>query len=59
MLTAPQNPAARLALVQDSITTAADAACRDPASITLIGVAKSQVPARVVAAVDEAVSHDH
>ncbi|MEX2149905.1 MAG: YggS family pyridoxal phosphate-dependent enzyme [Steroidobacteraceae bacterium] len=51
MLTAPQNPAARLALVRDSITTAADAACRDPASITLIGVAKSQVPARVVAAV--------
>jgi pyridoxal phosphate enzyme (YggS family) len=52
MLTAPQNPAARLALVRDSITTAARAACRDPASITLIGVAKSQEPSRVVAAVD-------
>jgi pyridoxal phosphate enzyme (YggS family) len=52
MLTAPQNPAARLTLVRDSITTAAYAACRDPASITLIGVAKSQAPARVVAAVD-------
>lgn len=38
--------------MRDSITTAADAACRDPASITLIGVAKSQVSARVVAAVD-------
>jgi pyridoxal phosphate enzyme (YggS family) len=52
MLTAPQNPAARLTLVRESITTAAREACRDPASITLIGVAKSQVPARVVAAVD-------
>jgi hypothetical protein len=52
MLTAPQNPAARLALVREGITTAARAACRDPASITLIGVAKSQAPARVVAAVD-------
>jgi pyridoxal phosphate enzyme (YggS family) len=52
MLTTPQNPAARLTLVRDSITTAAYAACRDPASITLIGVAKSQAPARVVAAVD-------
>lgn len=38
--------------MRDSITTAARAACRDPASITLIGVAKSQVPTRVVAAVD-------
>lgn len=52
MLTTPQNPAGRLALVQETITTAARAACRDPSTITLIGVAKSQVSARVTATVD-------
>ncbi len=52
MLTAPQNPAAGLAQVQDRIAQAARAACRDPASITLIGVAKSQSDERIVAALD-------
>jgi PLP dependent protein len=52
MLTAPQNPAGRLVLVRENISTAAREACRDPASITLIGVAKSQSHARVAAAVD-------
>jgi hypothetical protein len=52
MLTAPQNPAAGLALVRDRIAQAARAACRDPASITLIGVAKSQSQERIVAALD-------
>jgi PLP dependent protein len=52
MLTAPQNPAGRLALVRENIATAAREACRDPATITLIGVAKSQSHARVAEAVD-------
>lgn len=52
MLTAPQNPADRLALVRENIALAAHAACRDPASITLIGVAKSQPLAHVKAALD-------
>ncbi len=52
MLTAPQNPADRLALVRDRIAQAARAACRDPASITLIGVAKSQSAGRIAAALD-------
>jgi PLP dependent protein len=52
MLTAPQNPAERLAAVRESITVAAHAAGRDPASITLIGVAKSQPLDRVAAALD-------
>lgn len=38
--------------MQETITTAARAACRDPSTITLIGVAKSQVSARVTATVD-------
>jgi pyridoxal phosphate enzyme (YggS family) len=52
MLTTPQNPAGRLALVRDRIALAARAACRDPAVITLIGVAKSQSRARILAALD-------
>lgn len=50
MLTAPQNTAPGLARVRERIAEAARAACRDPASITLIGVAKSQ-PAEVISAV--------
>jgi pyridoxal phosphate enzyme (YggS family) len=52
MLTTPQNPAGRLALVRDRIALAARAACRDPADITLIGVAKSQSRERILAALD-------
>jgi pyridoxal phosphate enzyme (YggS family) len=52
MLTTPQNPAGRLALVRESIALAARAACRDPAAITLIGVAKSQSADRIRAALD-------
>ena len=52
MLTAPQNPADRLALVRQNIALAARAAGRDPASITLIGVAKSQPLAAVNSALD-------
>ncbi|HEX9773458.1 MAG TPA: YggS family pyridoxal phosphate-dependent enzyme [Steroidobacteraceae bacterium] len=52
MLTAPQNPADRLALVRQNIASAAHAAGRDPASITLIGVAKSQPLAAVKSALD-------
>jgi PLP dependent protein len=52
MLTAPQNPAERLAAVQERITNAARSAGRNPAAITLIGVAKSQSLARVTAALD-------
>ncbi len=52
MLTAPQNPADRLALVRENIAVAARAAGRDPASITLIGVAKSQPLAAVKSALD-------
>jgi hypothetical protein len=52
MLTTPQNPAGRLALVRDRIALAARAACRDPAAITLIGVAKSQSRERILAALD-------
>jgi hypothetical protein len=52
MLTAPQNPAGRLALVRNRIATAAREACRDPAGITLIGVAKSQPHERILAALD-------
>ena len=52
MLTAPQNPAERLAAVRESITVAARSAGRDPASITLIGVAKSQPIVRVTEALD-------
>jgi pyridoxal phosphate enzyme (YggS family) len=42
MLTAPQNPAERLSAVRERITVAARAAGRDPASVTLVGVGKSQ-----------------
>lgn len=52
MLTAPQNPAAGLAAVRHRITVAARAAGRDPGSVTLIGVCKSQPLERVKAALD-------
>jgi pyridoxal phosphate enzyme (YggS family) len=52
MLTAPQNPAERLSAVRESITVAARSAGRDPAVITLVGVAKSQPIDRVTAALD-------
>jgi pyridoxal phosphate enzyme (YggS family) len=52
MLTAPQNPAAGLAAVRDRITIAAAAAGRDPKSITLVGVAKSQPLERIRRALD-------
>jgi pyridoxal phosphate enzyme (YggS family) len=52
MLTAPQNPAETLGLLREMIASAARAACRDPAAIALIGVAKSQSPDRIVAAVE-------
>jgi pyridoxal phosphate enzyme (YggS family) len=42
MLTAPQNPAERLSAVRERITAAARAAGRDPSSVTLVGVGKSQ-----------------
>lgn len=52
MLTIPQNPAAALAALRERITVAARAASRDPSSITLVGVAKSQPPERIAAALD-------
>ena len=52
MLTAPQNPAETLGLLREKISSAARAACRDPAAIALIGVAKSQSQERIAAAVD-------
>jgi PLP dependent protein len=52
MLTAPQNPADGLARVRERITVAARAAGRDPAGITLIGVAKAQPLPRIAAALD-------
>ena len=52
MLTAPQNPADRLAAVRARITDAAISAGRDPASVTLIGVAKSQTVERIGALLD-------
>ena len=52
MLTAPQNPSETLGLLRETIASAARAACRDPAAISLIGVAKSQSPERIAAAVD-------
>ena len=51
MLTAPQNPAETLGLLRETIASAARAACRDPAAISLIGVAKSQSQDRIEAAV--------
>ena len=50
MLTAPQNPADGLAAVRERITIAAHAAGRDPSSVTLIGVCKSQPAGRVESA---------
>jgi len=52
MLTAPQNPADRLAALRERITDAARAAGRAPCAITLIGVAKSQPLERVTSALD-------
>lgn len=52
MLTIPQNPAAGFAAVRERITVAARAAGRDPAGITLVGVAKSQPVERLSAALD-------
>jgi pyridoxal phosphate enzyme (YggS family) len=52
MLTIPQNPAAGVAAVQERITIAARAAGRDPAGITLVGVAKSQPVEKLRAALD-------
>jgi PLP dependent protein len=52
MLTAPQNPAERLAALRERITDAARAAGREPSTITLIGVAKSQTLERVTSALD-------
>ncbi|MGQ0383303.1 MAG: YggS family pyridoxal phosphate-dependent enzyme [Gammaproteobacteria bacterium] len=51
MLTAPQNPSPGLARVRERIAGAARKACRDPASVTLIGVAKSQSAASIAQAV--------
>ncbi|MBM4219715.1 MAG: YggS family pyridoxal phosphate-dependent enzyme [Gammaproteobacteria bacterium] len=52
MLTTPQNPAAALASVRERITVAARTASRNPASITLVGVAKSQPLERLRSALD-------
>lgn len=52
MLTAPQNPADGLSRVRERITVAARAANRDPAGVTLVGVAKAQPLPRVAAALD-------
>ena len=52
MLTIPQNPAAGLASVRERITIAARSASRDPAGVTLVGVAKSQPLERLRPALD-------
>lgn len=52
MLTAPQNPSETLGLLREMIASAAREACRDPADVALIGVAKSQSLDRIAAAVD-------
>ena len=52
MLTAPQNQAQRLGFLREKIAVAAHAAGRDPAAVTLIGVAKSQPLPRILKAVD-------
>ena len=57
MLTAPQNPADGLARVRERITVAARAVNRDPAGITLIGVAKAQPVSRITAALDAGLAH--
>jgi len=51
MLTAPQNQAQSPGFIRERIAAAARAAGRDPAAVTLIGVAKSQPLSRIVAAV--------
>jgi pyridoxal phosphate enzyme (YggS family) len=53
MLTAPQNPLPGLLRVRERIAGAAREACRDPACITLIGVAKSQPAAAITLAVEQ------
>ena len=50
MLTAPQNPAQNLGVLHEKISAAARAAGRDPASVTLLGVAKAQPLSRLRAA---------
>ena len=52
MLTAPQNQAQRLGFLREKIASAARAAGRDPAAVTLVGVAKSQPLPRLVEAVE-------
>ncbi len=52
MLTIPQNPADGIAAVRERITVAANAAGRDPATVTLVGVAKSQPIERLRSALD-------
>ena len=52
MLTAPQITAVGLSAVRERITIAALAAGRDPSSVTLVGVCKSQPPERVKSALD-------
>jgi len=52
MLTIPQNPADGIAAVRERITVAALAAGRDPAAVTLVGVAKSQPVERVRSGLD-------
>ena len=52
MLTAPQNPADGLAAVRNRITVAARAAGREPSSVIVVGVCKSQPIERVRSALD-------
>jgi hypothetical protein len=52
MLTIPQNPAAGIAAVRERITVATRAAGRNPAAVTLVGVAKSQPVERLRSALD-------
>lgn len=56
MLTAPQNPAERLAKLTENIALAARSAGRDPGGITLVGAAKSQPLELVRAALDAGLS---
>jgi pyridoxal phosphate enzyme (YggS family) len=51
MLTVPQNPAYNLGEVRSRIARAASRAGRDPATVTLVGVSKSQPVAAIRAAV--------
>jgi pyridoxal phosphate enzyme (YggS family) len=52
MLTRPQNLPASLRTVRDRIAAAAVAAGRDPASVTLVGVSKTQPASAVRAAIE-------